>query len=61
MLVYNGGGGRGGTVVGNGVVVMVRGGGKLTNVVLRAKIYPHTEFQVYHTTMLSTYINIKYI
>ena len=51
----------GGTVMGNGVVVMGRGGGGLTNVVLCDRLEPFTKVQVYHTTLLSPRINIKYI
>ena len=51
----------GGTVVGNGLVVMGRGGGGLTNVVLNDRIEPCAMVQVYHATILSTYINSKYI
>ena len=45
MLVFNGGSG-GGTVVGNGVVVMGKGGGKLTNVVLHDRFENYSKVQV---------------
>ena len=44
MLIFNGG--VGGTVVGNGVVVMVKGGGGLTNLVKHDRLKPHTKVQV---------------
>ena len=45
MLIFNGGG-VGGTMVGNGVVVMGKGGGKLTNVVLHGILEPYRKVQV---------------
>ena len=45
MLVFNG---RGGDVLGNGVVVMGRegGGGQYTHVVLHARLEPYSKVQV---------------
>ena len=37
-----------------------KGGGELTNVVLHEKLEPYTKVQVYHTTMLSSQINLEY-
>ena len=46
-------GGVGGTVVGHGVVVMVRVEGKLTNLVFHDILEPYSKFQVKHTILLS--------
>ena len=54
--------GRGeGTVVGNGVVLMGKGGRGLKNVLLHGRLRTYTKVQVYQTTLLSTWRNIKYI
>ena len=45
----------------NGVVEMGREEGKLTNAVLHDRLEPYTKVQVYHSTMLLTYRNLKFI
>ena len=35
--------------------------GGVTNLMLHDRLEPHTKVQVYHTAMLSTYINLKYV
>ena len=43
----------GATVVDNGVVMMGRGGGKITNVMMLDRLEPYTKVQVYHSIILS--------
>ena len=52
--------GLGSTVMGNGVMVMGRGG-KLTNVVLNDRLEPYTKVKVDHTNLLSSYRNLKFL
>ena len=51
MLVFNGGGVGGGYFVGKWSGGDGKGGIKLTNVVLYARLEPYIKVQLYHTTL----------